>query len=117
MSLETDLYTVLSTVCPRVYPDNAPVTTQTPYITWQQIGGDAFNYVEGTLPNRRNARIQVNVWDKSRLSSTALMLQVESALCAANQFQAGVESAHLATFDEDTDLRGCMQDFSIWALR
>jgi len=117
MSLETDLYTVLSGLCPRVYPDAAPASTATPYITWQQIGGDAFTYVEGSLPDRRNARIQINVWDKSRIASTTLMLQVEQAICAATQFQGRVDSAHLATFDDDTDLRGCMQDFSIWALR
>jgi hypothetical protein len=117
MSLETDIYAALTALCPRVYPDSAPASTATPYITWQQIGGDAINYVEGTLPDRRNARIQINVWDKTRIASTALMLQVEQALCAAPVFQCRVESAHLATFDDDTDLRGCMQDFSIWALR
>jgi hypothetical protein len=117
MSLETDLYAVLSTVCPRVFPDVAPATTATPYITWQQIGGTAFNYVEGTLPDTRNARIQINVWDKSRMASNAMIQQVEQALCAAPAFQCRVESAHLATIDDDTDLRGAMQDFSVWADR
>lgn len=117
MSLESDLYTVLSAQCPRVFPDAAPATTATPYVTWQQIGGDVVSYTEGTLADRRNARVQINVWDKSRLSATALMLQIEAAICAASQFQARPDSAHVAAMDDDTDLRGCMQDFSIWAIR
>jgi hypothetical protein len=117
MSLETSLYAVLYSVCPRVFPDVAPATTATPYITWQQIGGTSFNFYDGTLPSKRNARIQVNVWDKTRAASNAMILQVEQALCAAPALQCRVESAHLATIDDDTDLRGAMQDFSVWADR
>lgn len=117
MSLEQTLYTVLTGVCPRVYPDVAPAGTATPYITYQQVGGQASSFTDGSLPDRRNASIQVNVWDKSRLNATTTMLQVEQAICSSVLFQATPDGAHIATFDDDTDLRGCMQDFSIWALR
>lgn len=117
MSLETDLYAVLVAQCPRVFPDVAPYDTQRPYITWQQIGGDPLSYVEGTVPSQRNAHIQINVWDETRLQANALMLQIESAMLSAPTFQARALSALSASIDEGTDRRGAMQDFSIWGAR
>jgi len=117
MSLETDLVELLQAQCPRVFPDVAPLSTTRPYITWQQVGGDALAFVDNTVPNTRNASIQVNVWSATRMQSTALMLQVEAALIGSTALQARPSSALIATHDEDTDLRGCMQDFSIWAPR
>lgn len=115
MSLETNLVTTLKTVCPRVYPDFAPTTTQQPYITYQQIGGDAPTYTEGALPNIRNARMQINVWSDTRSEAISLMLQIEAALVATKT--AVPESALSSAFDDDLTVRGCMQDFSIWADR
>lgn len=117
MSLESDLVTLLQTVCPRVSPDVAPTDTQRPYITWQQIGGDALVYVEGQVPNRRNALVQINAWADTRAQANALSQQVEAALAAATGMQAQPQGALIAAHDEDTDLRGAQQDFSIWALR
>lgn len=117
MSLETDLVALLLTQCARVFPDVAPLSTARPYITWQQVGGDAPTFVDNTLPSTRNALIQVNVWSTTRAEATALMLQVEAALIASTALQARPNSALIAAHDEDTDLRGCMQDFSIWAPR
>lgn len=117
MSLETDLTTVLRTLCPRVFPDVAPFGTQQPYVTWQQIGGPALTYVEGALPDQRGALIQINVWDDRRMDANALALQIEAALVAAPQFQAQARSAFSASFDDDNDARGTLQDFEIWAPR
>lgn len=115
MSLETDLVTTLKTVCPRVFPDFAPTDTVKPYITYQQIGGAAPSFIEGALPSIRNARMQVNVWAATRSEATALMLLVESSLVATKT--ALPESALIAANDDDLGVRGCMQDFSIWADR
>jgi len=117
MSLETDLYAVLAAVCPRVFPDVAPAGTEEPYVTWQQIGGSAFAFTEGALPNKRNARVQVNVWAATRLECNNIAQQIEAALAASPLFAATPESALVAELDEFTDLRGAMQDFSIWADR
>lgn len=117
MSLETSLYTTLSPICPRVFPDIAPATTATPYVTWQQVGGSSMVYTEGTLPDKRNARIQINVWAKTRIEANALCMQIESTLCASPLFQAEPAGALLAAIDDDTDLRGAMQDFYVWADR
>lgn len=117
MSLETALFSALQAQCPRVFPDEAPYDTPRPYVIWQQIGGDPLSYVEGTVPNQRNAHIQIEVWDETRLQANALMLQIEAALMSAPAFQASPLGALSATIDDGTDRRGAQQDFSIWADR
>jgi hypothetical protein len=117
VSFETDLHTVLSAVCPRVFPDVADNGTQRPYITWQQIGGFAPMYTEGVLPDKRCGFIQVNAWATTRAEAIALALQAEAALVAASQFQAKPQSAFSAAVEDGSDARGTMQDFEIWAPR
>jgi Protein of unknown function (DUF3168) len=116
MSLETDLVTTLSTLCPRVFPDVADTSTARPYITYQQFGGKADTYTEGAVPDIRNARMQINVWSTTKSEVVSLMLQIEALLVAS--MRATAESALYSVFDDDDlDLRGCAQDFSIWAGR
>lgn len=117
MSLETDLVAIIGALCPRVFPDVAPHETASPYVTWQQVGGMASTYIEGTLADRRNALIQVNVWSDTRSSATTLALQIESALANATQFQARPQGALIAAVDDIGNQRGTIQDFDIWANR
>ena len=117
MSLETDLVAVLQAVCPRVFPDVAPLATPRPYITWQQVGGDPVNYVDNTVPDKRNALMQINCWATTRLEANALALQAEALLIVSTALQARAQSALVAAHEEDTDLRGAMQDFTIWGAR
>lgn len=116
MSLETDLSALLLTVCPRVSADVAPAGTAKPFITWQQVGGDVIQPISG-LPDKRNALVQINCWAERRADANALALAVEAALVGTTVFVARPQSALVATNDDDTDLRGAMQDFSIWAAR
>lgn len=116
MSLETDLSALLLTVCPRVFPDVAPSDAALPFITWQQVGGDVIRPLSG-LPDKRNAMVQINCWSDRRAVANELALSVEAALVASVVFVARPVSALVATNDDDTDLRGAMQDFSIWAAR
>lgn len=117
MSLETDLVAVLQSQCPNVYPDVAPYDAPRPYVIYQQIGGPALVYVEGTLPDKRAAELEISVWADTRLAANALMLQIEAALCAAATLQAKPSGALRAAHDDDTDRRGAQQDFEIWAGR
>lgn len=116
MSLESDLVSLLQTICPRVFPDVAPENTVRPFITWQQVGGDVIRPMSG-LPDKRNAMVQINCWSDRRSAANELALAVEAALIGAAVFVARPVSALVATNDDDTDLRGAMQDFSIWAAR
>lgn len=117
MSLESSLFTVLSGVCPRTFPDVAPTTTVRPYVTYQQIGGDAVNFVDRLVPSKRNARVQVNVWADTRASAVSTMQAIEDAIRMSNLFQAEPESAMTSDYDTDMLVYGSAQDFSIWADR
>lgn len=116
MSLESDLQTLLSGVV-QSFPDFAPATVTAPYAVWQQIGGASPAYVERAVFNKRNARVQISVWASTRLQANDLMAQIESALILATVFQASPYGAMTAVSDEETQLRGARQDFTIWAER
>lgn len=98
----------------RVYPDVAPAGTVRPYLTYQQVGGDALNFLDGATPGKRNARIQINAWADSRLVASQLSEQAEDALRAAAGLQPEVLGARASIYEEDTKLRGARQDFSVW---
>ena len=118
MTVEADIFTALSPlVGARVYPDEAPEGVARPYITYQQVGGRSFVYVEGTLPDIKNGRIQFNVWADTRLAANALALQVESALLAIPSLQVEPLGAHVNTRESAVDSYGTMQDFSITSPR
>lgn len=118
MSLETNLYTLLGgLVSNRAFPDVAPVDTTRPYITYQQIGGDSPWFLGKTLPSKRNAHVQVNVWADTRAAANALALSVESTLVASTAIDAEPVGAFVADFDVDMNVYGTRQDFSCWGDR
>lgn len=117
MSLESQLFTVLQAVCPRTFPDFAPTNTTRPYVTYQQIGGEAINFVDRLVPSKRNARVQVNVWANSRADAVTTMQAIEDAIRMSTVFQGEPESAMSADFDADFPVYSAMQDFNIWADR
>lgn len=118
MSVESDIFNVLKgLVGNRVFPDFAPVTTQRPYITYQQIGGQAVSFLEKSLPSKKNGVYQINVWADTRAQGAALALGIEAALVAATAFEATPTGAPFGDFDADIPVYGCRQDFSIWSER
>lgn len=117
MSLETKLFTLLKTVCPRVYPDIAPNGTALPYVTWDQLGGISIKPLDKTVPDKRQAVIQINVWSKTRAEANSLMLQIDSVLRQATVFSAQAESEMQSMVDPDTEYRCAMQYFRITDLR
>lgn len=114
MTLEAQLFTALKgLVADRVFPDVAP-DEALPYITYQQVGGAAINFTDGTVPDRSNARVQINVWAATRLEASQIGAQVESVMRSLAAMQPTVLSARVALYDPDTKARGAMQDFSLW---
>ena len=115
MSLDEKLFAALSPlVGGEVYPDVAPDGVVKPYITYQQVGGDAVNYTEGSIPDRRNARVQINVWAETRLAASSLSELVEDTLRPMIDLQTEVIGARVSVYEPETKLRGARQDFSIW---
>lgn len=117
MSIEALLVTALQAQCPRVFPDVAPFQTLRPYVIYQQIGGKAPTYLDDNQPATRCAWMQIAVYADTRAQASALMLSIETALHTSATLQARAQSAMQATHDEDTDVRGAMQDFEIWGAR
>lgn len=114
MTIEAGLFTVIGAVCPRVFPDVAPVSTTRPYVTYQQIGGAVINYMGREVPNKRNARVQINVWADTRASAVSTMLAIEDAIRLSTLFQGEPESAMTSDYDPDMLRYSSMQDFTIW---
>lgn len=98
----------------RVFPDVADPGTQTPYITYQAVGGAPINFVTGDRPAKQNVRMQVNVWSQGRIEASEIGAQIEDALRAATELQTEVSTGRVATYDETTQYRGTMQDFSLF---
>lgn len=117
MSVEVDLRNVLLPICPRVFPDFAPVATTRPYVTYQQIGGQVINALSSEVPSKQNGEFQLNVWADTRKQAAELALQIEAALRLATQFVARPLSAPAADYDPDMPVYGTRQDFSIWSDR
>ncbi|OZI36288.1 hypothetical protein CEG14_14850 [Bordetella genomosp. 1] len=97
----------------RVYPDTATADTPLPFITFQRAGGAPLVYVDGTLPDKANARMQINVWGKGRAEVSRVMAAVEEALCSAPAFGLPL-GGPIDRSDELTGFKGAQQDFSIW---
>ena len=117
MSMESDLNTLLKTICPRTFPDVAPSGTVAPFIVWQGLGGESLRFVDNTAPDKRNTYLQVSVYSTTRLESLNLIRAAEEALCASPAFVAKPQGEPIATYEDDTALYGAIQRFSIWANR
>ena len=117
MSMESDLSTLLKTVCPRTFPDVADIGTAPPFIAWQLLGGESQRALDNTAFDKRNSYVQVSVYGKKRLESLELIRSAEDAMCASPAFICRPMGEPLATYEPDTKLYGAIQRFSIWAAR
>jgi len=115
MTPEEHIYQVLLGLAGgRVFPDIAPLDTVKPYVTFQSVGGAPTNYLSGDRPDKQHVRMQVNVWAERRMEASELGMLVEDAMRSANHLQVEVLTGRVATYDEPTNLRGTMQDFSLF---
>jgi len=115
--LDEQLYLELAAVCPRVFPDFAPTDTERPYVTFQQIGGEAPGFIDRTVPSKENAHMQVNVWSDSRREAKVVIKAIEERLIGATAIQASPIAAAASDFDADMERYCSRQDFNIWADR
>lgn len=117
MSMESDLSTLLKTICPRTFPDVADIGTAPPFIAWQLLGGESQRALDNTAFDKRNSYVQVSVYSLTRAESLAKIRAAEEALCASPAFTCIPMGEPLATYEGDTKLFGAIQRFSIWAAR
>lgn len=113
MTIETDLVTHIGPLCGnRVYPDFAPPGAQAPWVTYQQVGGPTIDFIRG-VPDKRFARIQINVWGISRNQVNSLMRQIEDLLVGTT-FNGSAIGALISRYEQDLALRGAQQDFLLF---
>ena len=97
----------------RVFPDVAPMDTEKPFCIYQQVGGTVVNYLEAVPADKKNARMQITVWADTREEAMNLIRAVEDIL-VQKPFCATPVLGAQSTWDDDTGMRGAMQDFLIW---
>jgi hypothetical protein len=117
MSMESDLNTLLKTICQRTFPDVADIGTAPPFIAWQLLGGESARALDNTALDTRNSYVQVAVYSTTRLESLAKIRAAEEAMCTSAAFACIPMGEPLATYEPDTKLYGAIQRFSIWAAR
>ena len=115
MTPEAHVYAALAHLAEgRVFPDVAESGTEKPYITFQAVGGTPINFVTGETPDKQPMRMQVNCWAERRIEASELGMLAEDALRSATHLQVEVLTGRVATYDETSNLRGTMQDFSLF---
>jgi len=113
VSLETSLFALLGPlVNGAAYPDVTAEPAVFPCIVYQQVGGKAFDYVEKTLPEHDNARVQVLVWAKTRLEASTVMRQARATIIGSS-LDARTVAAPISQYHEYLALFGARQDFDI----
>ena len=118
MTVESDLFdTLKGLVSNRCYPDFAPVGTVRPFICFEQTGGDAMHYLEGTLPDKKHGRFEMGVYADTRAACAALALQVETAMAGATVFVATALHAPVSDLAQDVMIYSSTQNFSVFSTR
>ncbi|OZI31735.1 hypothetical protein CAL29_28085 [Bordetella genomosp. 10] len=97
----------------RVFPDSAAGDTKLPFVIYQKVGGVDPVFLDGTLPDKENARVQVVVWARKRTEASTLMRQIKETLCGAPTLAQPAGPA-VSRSDDVTKFLGSQQDFSIW---
>ncbi|MGO4278212.1 DUF3168 domain-containing protein [Cupriavidus sp. RAF20_2] len=111
-SAESIIVAALAGLNVKVYPDVAPAVSTGPYITYQAVGGQDTNALDGPA-DLQNARMQVNVWAPTRGAAVSTMRAVFAAL--TDPTVGGIPiGAPVSTYESDTKLYGSRLDVSIW---
>ena len=117
MTIESSIFdTISGLVGGRVFPDVAPLNTDRPFITYQQIGGESIRYADNTADSRFPT-IQVSVWSRTRMEASTMIQQIEDALCASSAFQASPQGEPISTHERETGLYGSIQRFDVFGPR
>jgi hypothetical protein len=118
MTVESDLYGLLKgLVSNRCFPDFAPLGTVRPFITFEQVGGEALSFLDGTLPDKKHGRFEISVYADSRAACAAVALQVESVMAAATVFQSTAIHAPISDYADDVKIYSSTQNFSVFSTR
>jgi hypothetical protein len=97
----------------RVFPDVAPLDATFPYVTYQQVGGQPNNTLDGP-DTLQNARVQIDTFSNTRLSANETMDAV-FAILTAGALKAIPVGGPISTYDNQLKTYRRSLDFSIWS--
>lgn len=98
----------------QVFAGIADENTPTPYVTFYIFGGPPINFVTGEKPEKRFARIQINVWAGTSIEAFRIAAEVEDALRAATHLQTEVLTSAGDDYDDLTKDYGAIQEFMLF---
>lgn len=84
-----------------------------PFILWSFPGGRDSEYVDQTMGDKTNARVQIQAVSPSGRAASLLIRAVRDKLLAS-AYPVGVYGSPAGTYDAARRLRGRLQHFSIW---
>ena len=113
MSFESDLRALIVPITTRCYPDVTPDNPIFPLSVYQQVGGEAYAYLEKKLPDHKHARVQITVWGAERLAVNAMARQIEKAIIES-AFTAEAYGAFVGLYEPELKKYGARQDFGLW---
>ena len=117
MTLETDLYSRLSTavtlVSGRIYPLVAPQGTTTPYITYAKISAGKY-YTHGGAAGLSRDRLQISVYSTGYVTAKAIVTQVVTAMEDWGDIQAAFKEHEIDMFETETSLFHVPVDYFVW---
>ncbi|MFT0533930.1 DUF3168 domain-containing protein [Castellaniella hirudinis] len=117
MSIESSLFALLGPlVGGRCYPDVMPDNPTFPLIIYQVVGGQAMEWLDRTLPETENYRVQIECWSKIGLERGALALSARQKIIEEGAEFASAETLGQSINQNNSTLKiyGSRQDFSIW---
>jgi hypothetical protein len=98
-----------------VFPDHAPDNHSAyPLVIWQQVGGQVVEFLDCTIGNQWNARVQVWTWARSRMEADSLAYSVRVALVGT--LKATTYGGSTWEYNEVLHLYGQRTDYSVWYL-
>lgn len=119
MTLEQALFQIWGPLTGgRLYPGGLPDQPVFPAQCWNQSGGQAYWYLDNTLPDHRHARIQVDTFGRIHSDVRSIARATEAALAAASAAQGfaaqPLGAATSLPYNDVLKLYATRQIFSIW---
>lgn len=114
MSFEEDVTALLNPlVAGQVFWDFTPDNYDYPFILLYQRGGRGYWYVDKTIPSHKNAKLDIEVWAKTKEAAARIIREVESAFAGSTMVVTPL-GAFGSMSDPVQKLHGSQQDFSVW---
>lgn len=112
-SLHSIITTALSGVAGgRIHANVTPPVPTFPLVVYQEVGGQAVNFLEATYPGKNHARVQFVVWSSSPLEAEDVKDDAIKQL--VNEEGAYLFGAPTALYEDAIKKHGYRFDVGIW---